>query len=142
MIYKAISLWQPWASAMALGLKRNETRGWPLLYRGDLVICAAKRKLTELEREILYEVIHPHAPPCFELAYGCALCIVSVYGCRRTDGMILSGTENLLGNYATGRFAWLTRNLRRFKTPVPVTGRQGFFEITLDPLPEFDMVLP
>ena len=39
---KAISLWQPWASAMALGLKRNETRSWETLVRGPIAIHAAK----------------------------------------------------------------------------------------------------
>jgi hypothetical protein len=43
-IMKAISLWQPWAWAMAEGIKRIETRSWPISYRGDLVICSAKRK--------------------------------------------------------------------------------------------------
>jgi hypothetical protein len=39
---KAISLWQPWASLMALGLKRHETRHWPTAYRGPIAIHAAK----------------------------------------------------------------------------------------------------
>ena len=33
---KAISLWQPWASAVALGSKRVETRSWSTSYRGPL----------------------------------------------------------------------------------------------------------
>lgn len=45
---KAISLWQPWASAIAVGAKRYETRSWPAvaggtLYSGWLAICASKR---------------------------------------------------------------------------------------------------
>src|SRR5437868_804524 len=40
---KALSLWQRWASAMALGWKRIETRHWSLSYRGLLAIHAAKR---------------------------------------------------------------------------------------------------
>src|SRR3546814_21127441 len=40
---KAISLWQPWASAIALGHKSIETRHWPTKYRGELAIHAAKR---------------------------------------------------------------------------------------------------
>lgn len=40
---KAISLWQPWASAIALGAKRIETRHWSTRYRGPLAIHAAKR---------------------------------------------------------------------------------------------------
>ncbi|RYX84273.1 ASCH domain-containing protein [bacterium] len=39
---KAISLWQPWASLIAIGAKRVETRGWSTSYRGPLAIHAAK----------------------------------------------------------------------------------------------------
>lgn len=44
---KAISLWQPWASAIAVGAKRIETRSWPTSYRGPLAIHAAKRRVVE-----------------------------------------------------------------------------------------------
>lgn len=40
---KAISLHQPWATAMALGLKKIETRGRLTHVRGQLVIHAASR---------------------------------------------------------------------------------------------------
>lgn len=39
---KAISLLQPWASAVALGSKRLETRGWATSHRGPIAIQAAK----------------------------------------------------------------------------------------------------
>ena len=46
---KAISLWQPWASAIAVGAKRYETRGWPAVaggqrFAGWLAIHASKRE--------------------------------------------------------------------------------------------------
>jgi hypothetical protein len=40
---KAISLWQPWASLMAIGAKRIETRHWYTHQRGLVAIHAAKR---------------------------------------------------------------------------------------------------
>jgi hypothetical protein len=39
---KAITLHQPWASLMAIGAKRIETRSWATSYRGPLAIHAAK----------------------------------------------------------------------------------------------------
>jgi hypothetical protein len=39
---KALSLTQPWATLVALGAKRIETRSWPTQYRGPLAIHAAK----------------------------------------------------------------------------------------------------
>src|SRR6202030_2406661 len=40
---KALTLTQPWATLVAIGAKRIETRSWPTLYRGPLAIYAAKR---------------------------------------------------------------------------------------------------
>jgi len=40
---KALSLTQPWASLVAVGAKRIETRSWRTPYRGALAIHAAKR---------------------------------------------------------------------------------------------------
>lgn len=68
---KSLSLWQPWASAIALGLKRNETRDWPAvaggqLFRGWLAICAAKTKKDPQTRESLaqtwFEILKKSEP--------------------------------------------------------------------------------
>lgn len=40
---KAISLWQPWASLIAIGAKQIETRSWRTSYTGPLVIHAARK---------------------------------------------------------------------------------------------------
>ena len=53
---RAISLWQPWASAIAVGAKRVETRHWSTPYRGPLAIHAAKRKVVD-------ELIYYHSSP-------------------------------------------------------------------------------
>ena len=39
----ALSLWQPWASAIAVGAKVFETRHWATERRGLIAIHAAKR---------------------------------------------------------------------------------------------------
>lgn len=52
---KAISLWQPWASLMAAGYKRIETRSWrpASLHRGDIVAIHAAKHWTREERELI-----------------------------------------------------------------------------------------
>ena len=40
---KAITIYQPWASLIALGLKGFETRSWETKYRGRITIHAGKR---------------------------------------------------------------------------------------------------
>lgn len=124
---KAISLWEPWGTAIALGLKANETRSWPTSHRGDVLICSAKRPMTREELAVcLANGIDPTT-----VVYGCALCIVELYDCVPTAGLAgkLPAREARLGNYEFGRFAWLTRNLRRLVKPFPVSGRQGFFDV-------------
>ena len=139
---KTISLWQPWASAMAVGLKANETRFWPTNHRGELAIHAAKKKPGD---HISYEVaklIFSHRdrfPGCHgtledflsKLPYGQIVCVVEVFDCVVAETLfpILTDTEITLGNYGIGRFAWQTRNYRRLDHPVPCVGRQGFFNL-------------
>src|SRR3546814_18863005 len=48
---RTISLYQPWASAMALGLKKVETRGTRILGRGPTAIHGAKKWDEDLESE-------------------------------------------------------------------------------------------
>ncbi len=40
---KAITLWQPWASLLAIGAKIFETRPWSTRYRGPIAIHAARK---------------------------------------------------------------------------------------------------
>ncbi len=42
---KALTLTQPWASLMALGVKRIETRSWYTSYRGEVVIHSGQKRL-------------------------------------------------------------------------------------------------
>ncbi len=41
---KAITIWQPWATLLAIGAKKYETRGWTTKYRGPIAIHAAAKK--------------------------------------------------------------------------------------------------
>jgi hypothetical protein len=131
---KAISLWQPWATAMALGIKRNETRSWPTAVRGDIVICSAKRRARHEDL-----LIHP-AFLSSDLLYGCALCIVELYDCvpsaafHGATPISISQMEADLGDYPLiGRWVWLTRNVRRLPGTIPIVGRQGFFNVEISP---------
>ncbi len=58
---KALTLWQPWASLVALGVKTIETRSWSTKYRGPLAIHAGAKKpariWTQYERPDLYDDI-------------------------------------------------------------------------------------
>lgn len=40
---KAITIWQPWASLLASGTKKYETRSWATNYRGPILIHSARK---------------------------------------------------------------------------------------------------
>jgi len=123
--YKAISLWQPWAWMIPLGLKPWETRPKPIKYRGELLICSAKHT-SEAEKKFYLEfikqaqqiidedpslgleldLVHPSPFPVVayeDLGYGKAVCLVDVVDCQQiTKEFVrhLSPIERLSGNYA------------------------------------------
>jgi len=132
---KAITLWQPWASAMAYQLKRNETRSYPTKHRGPLLIHAAAHKPNRYDWDIL-----TWAPIAKALAekgitdtkhfpLGVAVCVVNVVDCVPVEKIrdSLSPVERALGNYENGRFAWVTEFLYFIEKPIPMKGSQGFW---------------
>lgn len=54
---KALSLWQPWASLVAEGVKTIETRHWSTRYRGPLAIHATKQPVMPGERVGDYKAV-------------------------------------------------------------------------------------
>lgn len=140
---KAITLWQPYASLMAVGLKKVETRSRLTHHRGDLVICAAKRRVNpktlspELcnllwlcrERFKEFGFAANITELCDNLPLGQAVCVVNVTEVMSTNDIRVDETERLCGDYRHGRFGWLTTNLRPIKTPIPVKGGQFFFNL-------------
>ena len=136
---RAISLWQPWASLMAIGAKTIETRGRSTFVRGDVAICSC----AALTYQQYNSWVSPEMQKAFRehgltrfwgLPAGMVLCVVDLYDCVRAD--IVSSVkpfgEEAFGDYSPGRFAWATRNLRKLKEPVPVKGKQGFFFLPAD----------
>lgn len=130
---KAISLWQPWASAIALGHKRIETRHWPTKYLGSIAIHAAKRWTRE-EREFAIELRESGITvPAYDYPLGAIVATATLYDCMRTEyamnEMFISPTEQQLGNFARGRYAWLLRDIYALPEPIPYKGAQGLFNI-------------
>ncbi|MBB3691486.1 ASCH domain-containing protein [Sphingomonas sp. BK580] len=127
---RAISLWQPWASAMAFGHKTIETRSWSTDYRGPLAIHAAKRWTGEERRLSACFAEWFGAPELLTPPRGCIVAVLELYGCESTESLETIATkEQLLGDYGEGRFAWRTRNLLKLPDPIAYRGAQGFFRV-------------
>lgn len=127
---KALTLTQPWASLVALGLKRIETRPWQTRYRGQLAIHAAKGFPAQARRFADEERFRGRLPE--RLPFGAILCTVDLVGCHPTSLIApgLVGLEPLYGDYTAGRWAWLFKpdSLRVLETPVPAKGALGLWE--------------
>ncbi len=127
---RVLTLTQPWATLMALGLKRIETRSWRTHYRGPLAIHAAKgfppqaRRLTDEER------FRGQLPA--DLPFGAILCTVELVDCQPTESVApgLVGPERLYGDYTFGRWAWLFRpdSLRVLEAPISARGALGLWD--------------
>jgi hypothetical protein len=126
---RAISLWQPWASAIPLGLKHFETRLWSTEYRGPLIIHAAKG-INRVQRFFWRSELTLGRLPA-RLPLGGLVAIVDLVSCRPTDEVKLYVTaiERLYGDYSPGRFAWGFENIRPIVDPIPWRGAQGFFNV-------------
>lgn len=136
---KALSLWQPWASAIPFGLKRIETRHWSTRYRGPLAIHAAKR-WTRDEREMA-EIEQEAGRLPKPLPLGAIVAVAKLVDIRSTSQIIaggLSGDERYWGNYGLGRFGWILEDIEKLDEPVPWKGAQGLFNIPED----FDTIAP
>lgn len=130
----AISLWQPWASLIALGLKPFEFRGWvpPHRFMNRPVAIHAAKKMEP--KKVLLKLLDDYegtaAIPVIgaalydELPLGAILCTATIVGHRLADGLVepLTG-ETLHG----GGFAWRLDKIKAYPQPIPATGSQGFW---------------
>lgn len=131
----ALSIWQPWASLIALGLKHVETReSWkqPTLWRDDIVIHASK-KWTQEERNAAILLAHrfpeiaAHASTLNNPPLGAALAVARVVDCVPLEKLrdTISPMERACGGYLSGGYGLILENVRVFPTPIPMIGQQS-----------------
>jgi len=148
---KALTLWQPWASLVAEGVKTIETRSWKTSYRGPLAIHASVMGAawafpgSDVAWEALaevyglrdgYELWHECAagegyqqgyitPP-----FGSVLATCELLDVVPTEGFCFSidDPQPGYGDFTPGRYAWLLGEITRLPEPVPARGKQGLWE--------------
>lgn len=128
---KAITLWQPWASLIAEGLKQYETRSFKIKHRGKLAIHAAKtRKGMDVYRREGYHLTEP-SMDLIHLPFGKVVCVVELVFIRQTHELrsMITPLERTLGDWTPGRYAWSLKLIKKFKEPIPAIGRQGLWNI-------------
>jgi hypothetical protein len=139
---KALSIRQPWATLLCLGIKRYETRTWKTDYRGPIALHAgtqfdaASRRLclepplADWLRRAGY--VSPRALPRGQII-GTAI----LADCIATEKLrSLSATQRRLGDFSRGRWAWRFTDTLRFERPLPAKGQLSLFNVDLHALPE------
>lgn len=145
---KALTLWQPWASLLACGTKKYETRSWATSYRGPIAIHAAKKPFDtspffDKELHLFAEALNlPDIYNFDGLPYGCVIATAELVGCYqiydtgehgayllKNSGKVefIRGNEIFFGDWTEGRFAWEFVNVTILPEPVPAKGKQGFW---------------
>ena len=122
----AISLWQPWASFIAIGVKPYETRHWrapPRFIGQTIAIHAAKRKPERDDIEWWRRV----SGTKLDLPLGGFVCTVTLREVLRAEDVPFDE----FGDYARGRFAWRLTNPVPIQPIIPAIGRQGFWNVAL-----------
>lgn len=151
---KVLTLTQPWATLVAIGAKRIETRSWATKYRGPLLIHAAQGLALVGGAHGLYELCWNEPFRSTLLAAGikgvpdlprgaivvrCGLRDVRIIG-RELNGDATIAADDMLtctpildneyafGDYTPGRYAWLLSDVQVLPEPIPAKGQLGLWE--------------
>ena len=129
---KAITLYQPWAGLVAIGVKRIETRSWGTFYRGTLAIHSSKNlKFYDLMKEEPYHRF-VHRKEFFQFGMIIAKC--QLVGMERIYKSLVDKLkkeqplEFYFGDYSLGRWAWILENIELIDPSIPVKGTMGLWE--------------
>ncbi len=139
---KAITLTQPWATLVAIGAKRIETRSWGTKYRGPLAIHAAKTFpdfaqalcRTEPFHSILGEhtqirIVWSQGTKHSDFPLGAVIATCQLVRCWKIGkDEAIPEPERSFGDYTAGRYAWLLANVHPLPEPVPARGALGLWE--------------
>jgi hypothetical protein len=145
-VVKAISLTQPWATLVAIGAKRFETRSWLSHYRGWLAIHAAKsfpRDCQALcyQQPFAANLAHAGYNTPADLPRGQVLAVANLTDCLSTNHwQPASSVEYDFGNYGPHRFAWELASVQRLKTPFSANGALGLWKLP-QPIHLADLVM-
>ena len=132
---RAITIRQPYASFIADGLKRYETRDWPVNFRGNIAIHASEKwnqhraaSLNQLTLDFPELEKYSYTKP----PLGVVVAACRVVACHRVEDIRdqLSALELAVGDYSDGRFAWQLELVKLPDEPIPATGKQGIWEWT------------
>lgn len=136
---RAISLWNPWGAALAMGWKGVETRHWSTPYRGPLAIHTAKRWRPDQRKAArrLALLIGKEADFFLDAervsnTRGAIVGVGRLVSVRLMTNELIgeqTAVERAFGNWQPGRFAWFLENMTPLEEPLKLKGRQSMWTL-------------
>lgn len=160
---RGLTLYQPWAQAIALGLKRLETRAYKVSWRGLLLIHASAVKSGKVREAIANGPAWRHLREAGEWRNYLELPAASVVAVARLDEVLHVPTagwsdealamvsrvdlnaariERDLGDFSPGRRAWRLADVVKLERPVKCRGAQGLWFVSPDVLEQVRQAMP
>lgn len=143
---KALTIKQPWATLIALGEKKVETRSWKSKYRGPLLIHAGKSiNKKSCLREPIKSVLEKYGYTEKNLPTGVIIAKCELINCIKMkdwfadtslkvvkvtleNGKVIAGNELEFGDFTQGRYAWILDNVELLEDPIPAKGKLSLWE--------------
>lgn len=112
---RGLTVWQPWATCIALGTKRIENRSWATAYRGLLLIHAGKSLDLRADQVALTRPFLRRPLP-----FGAILAVARLIGCHRDDGWCSLWAQ-------PGGWHWQLTDVIPLSKPIPYPGERGLW---------------
>ncbi len=134
----ALTIWQPWAAAIALGEKLVENRDWapPVSAFGKLIaIHAAKRPMEEDDAYDVAEKLGRHQGKDWgDFVQLCGSQMGSVVAVARLDKVVRYAMDlpEDQKQWFVGDFGWVLSEVQPLATPIAVRGLQKLWRLPPD----------
>jgi activating signal cointegrator 1 len=128
---KALTIIEPHATLIMIGVKPYETRSWETSFRGFIAIHAGKGT-----DDLYLPKKDPYRTPLVNAGYlkptdfhlGCVLGVVKLVDCIPAE----KAHDKTFGGFEAGRFAWKLEVVEVFPKPIPAKGALGLWEWKFD----------